>query len=136
MMRRNVIMVLALLSAAACSESTGSEPVALSQASVELDAFSGLPNPVWEMTPAEARDVEARLRNLAPTADTLPMTRLGYRGFYIRGTDGRELYVTHGLIAVMESGRATQVYRDVADAESALKRQARARSYGSIVDVR
>jgi hypothetical protein len=133
--RRKAAALLLLAGVIACADVTHIETIARSTASVELDAFSGRPNPVWQMTETEARDVAARLQYLAPSSDTLPQATLGYRGFYLRDDDS-VLYITRGLVAVVKDGRASRVYRDMLGVEGALKRQARARSYGGIVDSR
>src|SRR6187200_3434139 len=55
---------------------------------VELDIFSGRPNPRWVLNPAEEAELLQRLLDRAvPTA---PMTvldaKLGYRGFLVRAS--------------------------------------------------
>lgn len=53
---------------------------------VMLDIFSGLPNPVWELSSAEETELLARLETLPPRyEEVLPEPPgLGYRGFVIR----------------------------------------------------
>src|SRR5687768_9671188 len=114
MMRAMVLLFTAAL--VACG-GTRTEPVILTNATVELDAFSGRPNPTWQMTQAETRDVEARLRDLPSTTEQLPESTLGYRGFYIRNGDGQRVYVTHGLVAFMEDEQRSRVFRDANDIE-------------------
>lgn len=69
---------------------------------VKLDAYSGLPNPRWTLSTAEAQQLANLLRDL-PSAGADPAARegLGYRGFRIHnpGGDGgipEELYVAAG----------------------------------------
>jgi hypothetical protein len=127
--------LLLALTCVACDDA-GMGSVELTNASVELDAFSGRPNPTWQMTEAEVRDIETRLRDLPASAQQLPQSTLGYRGFYIRNGDGRRVYVTHGLIAFMAGGEPRRIFRDAHDVEAALKAQARARDYAGVVDSR
>jgi hypothetical protein len=52
---------------------------------VELDAFSGLPNPVWELPASLANNILTRLRALRPAPQRVGAgDGLGYRGFVIR----------------------------------------------------
>ena len=127
-------LAMSLLFACTACNPTGMETVELTNASIELDAFSGQPNPTWQMTAAEARDIAARLRDLPAVEERLPETTLGYRGFTIRNEDGSRIYVTRGLVAVMVGNDAADVFRDAHDVEGALKTQARARNYGGVVD--
>jgi hypothetical protein len=56
---------------------------------VELDAFSGRPNPQWELSGPLAAEFAARLRALPPAPDArFDHDGLGYRGFVVRATDG------------------------------------------------
>jgi hypothetical protein len=52
---------------------------------VELDIFSGRPNPTWELTPDQSRDLARLHGSLKPASaqKTLP-DGLGYRGFHLR----------------------------------------------------
>ena len=98
---------------------------------VELDAFSGRPNPTWTLTAAEAGEVLERLRGLPAASASIPDLGLGYRGFVLRG-EAEELpgraYVTSGLIALGDPERPT-VVRDAHDLEPFLIGLARARGY-------
>lgn len=47
---------------------------------VEIDLFSGRPNPVWELTAAEVPALRARLEALPAGAPAALPDRLGYRG--------------------------------------------------------
>jgi hypothetical protein len=52
---------------------------------IELDIFSGRPNPRWTLDPAEDREFLTRLRDRAvPMAPIGSGHRLGYRGFVVR----------------------------------------------------
>ena len=133
-MKKKTWLALSLLVACIACNPTSTETVELTNASIELDAFSGLPNPTWQMTEAEARDIATRLRNLPAVEERLPEATLGYRGFTIRNADGQRIYVTRGLVATMAGNDATHVFRDAHDVEGALKAQARVRNYGGVVD--
>jgi len=118
----------------ACATTTD-VPVA-GEVTVELDAFSGLPNPIWALSANETGELERRLRDLpAARAARLPDLGLGYRGFRLtarpRG-DGvvRPVYVTSGLVQV--GGDDGPLYRDVHGVEAWLQAQARRQGYGGV----
>lgn len=57
---------------------------------VELDVFSGRPNPRWELDEETAVALRRLLSRLAVTTDTPPeQPGLGYRGFVFAGETGR-----------------------------------------------
>ncbi len=61
---RLLALVVALLLAACATTSTG-DMRAASDVVVELDVFSGRPNPTWTRTPAEAAELDRRIRGRA-----------------------------------------------------------------------
>jgi hypothetical protein len=67
---------------------------------VELDAFSGRPNPHWELTGPETAEFAKRLRDLkASQTHTAAFEGLGYRGFVIHSKD-EEIRVYRGAVIV------------------------------------
>jgi hypothetical protein len=57
---------------------------------LEIDAFSGRPNPTIELADEEAKEILERLRpqsRLAPAPDLTPPSYLGYRGVVVHGAD-------------------------------------------------
>ena len=119
-----------------CSSPEGPR-IELSNATVELDAYSGRPNPRWELSVEEARDLSQRISDLEPARDaTLPDIGLGYRGFYIDRIDGDRIFVSHGLIAFVRDGRPRAIYRDRRGAEETLQLQARSRGHGAAFERR
>jgi hypothetical protein len=70
-----------------------------SPASVELDIFSGRPNPRWELSPPEVRSLRSLQRFLRPTS-TAPFEPpgLGYRGFGYQ-LDGSVWRAYRGFVA-------------------------------------
>jgi|SRR5687767_5642425 len=131
--RLRPLVVVALLS---CTSNDGPH-ILLTNATVELDAFSGRPNPRWPLSVEEARELSLRLSDLEPARGaTLPATRLGYRGFYIDSVGGERVFITNGLIAFLRNGEPRIIYRDSRGAEEALKTQARSRGVGGVFDRR
>ncbi len=78
---------------------------------VELDAFSGRPNPRWELSAEQASEYQTRFGALRPAAS--PSTGgdgLGYRGFIVRA-NGEEARFYRGIAVVHHSGRQ-EVFAD------------------------
>jgi hypothetical protein len=66
---------------------------------VELDVFSGRPNPRWELDEPAADELRRLLRRLTVAAATPPEPPgLGYRGFVVTD-DGREFRVHNGYVS-------------------------------------
>ena len=78
---------------------------------VELDIFSGVPNPTWTLSAPEASDLYSRISRLAPTeAMGNRPENLGYRGFIVQITTASSATVQtirayHGIIEVVDSAR-------------------------------
>ena len=66
---------------------------------VELDAFSGRPNPRWRLTDSEVAALARLIADLEPApGDPSPdPPGLGYRGFRLEGSTG-ETWVYHGFV--------------------------------------
>lgn len=61
-------------------------------ATVEVDLYSGRPNPSWTLTPEEVTQLVQRVDGLAPADAMEPPGRLGYRGLRFRlYAGGREI---------------------------------------------
>jgi hypothetical protein len=61
-------------------------------ATVEVDLYSGRPNPAWSLTPEEVARLAERVDRLAPAGEVEPPGRLGYRGLRFRlYSRGREI---------------------------------------------
>lgn len=57
---------------------------------VELDIFSGMPNPTWLLTTADAERLAERIAALPRISASQHSGKLGYRGLVVRVTDGAE----------------------------------------------
>lgn len=97
------------LLAIACGGSPAAEP-ASEPPRIELDVFSGRPNPTWELT----RDQTAELARLHATlepakAATVIPDALGYRGFKLHGFRSfEELIVWREVVAAHQHGQSVQ----------------------------
>jgi len=92
---------------------------------VELDIFSGRPNPVWELTAPQATEFMARFQMLQ-SIEKPPSgaNGLGYRGFVVRPAAGvlngfDEVRVYRGVAVAREGNRA----KAFTDPERVLERQ-------------
>jgi len=80
---------------------------------VELDVFSGRPNPRWELDEPTANPLRRLLSELDVTGATAPEPPgLGYRGFVV-AEDGRELrayngYVTGSSVVLADPARSVE----------------------------
>jgi hypothetical protein len=80
--------------------------------SVELDMYSGRPNPVWQLSEEESAQLLAHLSDL-PEATAVTPDHLGYRGFLVRYPSGQQFRVYSGSIFLED-----KVYADLHDAEA------------------
>lgn len=95
---------------------------------VELDVFSGRPNPKWTLTDSESARVEEMLRDL-PIGTKAAIPGLGFRGFIL--SDGkRRITVGGGMVQGDDSG---QIRRDSKGLEDYLRILAKERGYGEFV---
>ena len=89
---------------------------------VELDIFSGMPNPTWMLTNSEADRFTKQLAALPPAEARELSGNLGYRGFIVQctqGTNTQSIRIQRGLVQIARN-EAT-VY--VADQDRGLERQ-------------
>jgi hypothetical protein len=130
--------IICLGGAASC----GSEPATNagpSDVTVELDAYSGLPNPVWTLSAVDSRELADRLRRLPEQSRSAPPVQsLGYRGFRVRnpGGDGgipEQVDISGGLIVeVVDDRRRGRTLRDDAGIERWLIEMARQKGYEEV----
>ena len=114
---------LAVAIAAGCAERDGVR--------VELDAFSGRPNPHWELPPSEASEIAETLGSLPQVHTPVHIPGLGYRGFLLHH-DNQSIRVYRGYVIRERDGRAT-TYRDTANLERQLTATAHAHGYGNVI---
>lgn len=96
------------------------ENEAMPMAEVELDIFSGMPNPIWTLTDDEAESFASRLAALSPISAAEPVNNLGYRGFLVQLTQGADVQSVRIFRSVVEVSRnSTKSY--VRDRDRALE---------------
>jgi hypothetical protein len=89
-----VVGVLLALGAICCGKASTGSPNRLegSMLEIELDVFSGRPNPRWQPDAATRANIVALLKGDHPAAATPQPPGLGYRGFVLH-LDGRAIHV-------------------------------------------
>ena len=83
---------------------------------IELDIFSGMPNPTWTLEEAQADSFVRQMGLLAPTSAAALSGRLGYRGFIVQVADGPDLQlirIQSGIVHIIQA--ATTAYRNDKD---------------------
>ena len=91
----------------------GSEAVS-ARVEVELDIFSGMPNPTWVLSSDEADRFLKQLAAAPRTSARELSGNLGYRGFIVhvtQGADTKLVRVQHGVVQTSE-GDTTVYARD------------------------
>ena len=105
--------------------------------SVELDIFSGRPNPSWELSSGEVSELARKMTGLIPASKPATANNLGYRGFIVSNPDKIaglpvKFHVFNGVLTVTEKG-STSYYNDVNDIENWLIGKAKEHGYGDVI---
>lgn len=79
---------------------------------VELDIFSGEPNPTWALTDADADSFVKQLAALQRTAPRQLSAKLGYRGFIIQCTQGTGAWSVRLQNGVAHISQGAAAYAD------------------------
>jgi hypothetical protein len=83
--------------------------VQMTAVEVEIDIFSGMPNPTWTLSEADAAVFLSKLSGLQETAARPRSTKLGYRGLVVRipQQGDREIYIQNGVIELSDQTSLT-----------------------------
>ncbi len=87
---------------------------------VELDIFSGRPNPTWLLTTAEAESFGRRLAALRRSSPCEISSRLGYRGLIVdvaHGTQARLVRVQSGCVQIVEDDTTAHAHDEERELE-------------------
>ncbi len=77
---------------------------------VEMDVFSGRPNPGWKLGPLDATTLQEKVDGLPPHVGPDPLEPLGYRGLRVSGAEsGAVIMVSAGTVLVQD--RTGSVHR-------------------------
>lgn len=104
---------------------------------VEMDVFSGRPNPTWSLSEEQVVELLKAFHDLPPADKFSQETGLGYRGFLILNPDRAGTLAPHiriygGIVTMTDDHE--QFYRDVHGLEHRLLLQASHQGYKAIVD--
>jgi hypothetical protein len=90
---------------------TGGSESMPARCEVEFDIFSGMPNPTWILTDAEADSFMKQLAALPRTSAKELSGNLGYRGFIVQCTQGANtqlIHIQNGIVYISKG--VTNVY--------------------------
>ena len=121
-------LVIVLVFAVACANPA---TVNTDLMEIELDAFSGRPNPTWVESPERAASVSRALSSLVEAPARPEPDHLGYRGFIIR-QGGLHARVYGGYVTVTTNG-AGRTFFDSAGLEPELILDATERGFGGVI---
>jgi hypothetical protein len=104
---------------------------------VELDIFSGRPNPHWLYPSETVRPLISQLRSV-PANGALPIPGLGYRGFVLRNQPNSDLLpgimrVYDGKVSLTMDGKA-RLIQDAIGLEQALIADATRLGFGAVIE--
>ena len=122
---RNAVAAMILLLCLSCrGTSRFDEPAGTWEAGASL--YSGRPDPTWEVTRDIANTLVRCLQQLGPAgdADTPEPPGLGYRGSWLRASDGREWELFGGLVKTSQGKGSTRLLDTSRNCERQLLRTA------------
>ena len=118
-----LLLLVAICGMIACEGGQGME--------VELDAFSGRPNPRWKVPPQRAAEYLKKIDSLPVASDAPHIPDLGFRGFILKSGE-RSMRVFRERI-IVEGGGSQRIYRDTGGIQAELMAEARKRGFESVV---
>jgi len=107
-----LVAVWAFLMPLCATASTGRDQSMPARCEVELDVFSGEPNPTWMLTDAEADSFVKQLAALPRTAPKQLSGKLGYRGFIVQCSQGTDAWSVRLQNGVAHISQGATVYAD------------------------
>lgn len=105
---------------------------------VELDIFSGRPNPTWLLTTAETGSFSRRLARLRRSSPCEISTRLGYRGLIVdvaHGTQTPLVRVQSGCVQIVEDHTAAHAHDEERELERWLIETGRPQLTQDIIEI-
>jgi hypothetical protein len=132
---KTAILFFVISSCIACSSNKTNQQM---KVSIELDVFSGRPNPSWELNPSESGEL---LKELSPLPETDKIKAefndgLGYRGFVISVNDADKANVKPEIYRVYKGFILLngKVFFDKNLVEKKLKEQAMKNGFADIIE--
>jgi hypothetical protein len=81
-------------------------------ATIQIDVFSGRPNPSWTLGDASARELLSKLKSTGITTPVPMPDGLGFRGFRVTVSDGSRDREFHVFGSRIQEGRQSYLDRD------------------------
>jgi hypothetical protein len=132
---KTILVQFILLFMMACSSHKTKQEMTIT---IELDIYSGRPNPSWKMDVKQTNDLLQKLAKLytLPKAELDVQDGLGYRGFIIKVVDDNKkdeapiiVKVFHGIIKIDDN-----LFEDTILLEKNLLNQAKQNGYKNIIE--
>jgi hypothetical protein len=132
---KTALLVFVLSCCIACSSNKANQRMKIS---VQMDVFSGRPNPSWELSPSESGELLKQLSLLTEADSTNAVFNdgLGYRGFII-SVNGADTAIAVPAVYrvykgfVLMNGR---VYSDSSSVEKQLIKQAGNKGFQDLIE--
>ena len=120
-----------------CGDSGSQQPTA-KPVQVELDVYSGQPNPTWSLSSQDSLELARRLAGLPQLSQIPSEGDLGYRGFVVHNPGnvagiGSQVRVRNGTITVTDKDGHRIAYQDTQGLEAWLEEQARAHGQADVL---
>jgi len=132
--RRAILVACVLLTGALSCRSMQNEELRMR---IEIDVYSGRPNPEFRLSEPLSRELARMLQDLPAAGREAPEPGLGYRGFVVSETGGSglpaRLRIFDGLV-INEDAQPPKTFIDSKGAEAWMKQQARQAGYGTLVN--
>jgi hypothetical protein len=122
----NILLILFVSSLFNCTKTKESMKI-----NVELDVFSGRPNPSWVLEKEDAEDMSKMLQNLPTSQKNTPIGDLGYRGFIVT-TNEKQTFRIYEAVVYKET-EPKEILLDENNLEQLLINMAQEKGYGGIL---
>jgi hypothetical protein len=104
-----------------------------SSVDVELDVFSGRPNPRWTLAGSRVDELRETVRDLT-SGEPRDIPGLGYRGFVLTADRNRDRVRAFQRTIRVERGARAEILRDDRGLEELLLLQARDLGFGELLE--
>ena len=123
----NILLILFVSSLFSCTKTKESMKM-----NIELDVFSGRPNPSWVLENEDAENVSKMLQNLPISPKKNPIGELGYRGFIVTSNEKQSFRIYEAV--VFKETEPKEIFLDENNVEQLLIKMANEKGYGGILE--
>lgn len=101
---------------------------------VEIDVFSGRPNPRWKLSRSEVIELQNRIKALRQPTAAPPVPALGFRGFVVRlGILSAVVFAKRVIVSLGKSQQS--VFVDTQGIQELLGRQAARHGFSKLLQL-